>query len=153
MRTFLIPALLAMAAATANADAPLWLRDAAISPDGSAIAFTYKGDIFSVPVNGGAARQLTSNKAYESRPVWSPDGSKIAFRSDRMGSDDIFIMAKNGGKVTRLTTGTGTETPLAFLNDSTLLFSASEIPARNSVQAPFLGQTFTVDVNNPGLRP
>lgn len=142
-----------MAAATANADAPLWLRDAAISPDGSAIAFTYKGDIFSVPVNGGAARQLTSNKAYESRPVWSPDGSKIAFRSDRMGSDDIFIMAKNGGKVTRLTTGTGTETPLAFLNDSTLLFSASEIPARNSVQAPFLGQTFTVDVNNPGLRP
>ena len=67
-------------------EGPLWMRYSAISPDGSTIAFAYKGDIFTVPVTGGQARQITSNAAFDSRPVWSPDGSRIAFASYRMGS-------------------------------------------------------------------
>lgn len=53
-------------------EGPLWMRYSAISPDGSTIAFAYKGDIFTVPVTGGQARQITSNAAFDSRPVWSP---------------------------------------------------------------------------------
>ena len=55
---------------------PLWMRYPAISPDGTTIAFAYKGDIFSVPVSGGEARQLTTNAAFDSHPIWSPDGKK-----------------------------------------------------------------------------
>lgn len=80
------------------AETPLWLRDVAISPDGKSIAFTYKGDIYSVAPSGGEARQLTSDKAFDSKPVWTPDSRKIVFRSDREGSDDIFIMNANGGE-------------------------------------------------------
>lgn len=135
------------------AESPLWLRDAGISPDGKTIAFTYKGDIFTVAPSGGEARQLTSDDAYDSKPIWTPDGKRIVFRSDRMGSDDIYIMNSRGGKVTRLTTSSGSEQPLAFLNDSILLFSANEMPGRTSAQAPKMPQTYSLNVNRPGTRP
>lgn len=89
---------LASAASAANAaDAPLWLRYPAISPDGKTIAFCFQGDIFTVPANGGTATQLTSNPAYDTTPVWSPDGSSIAFASDREGSMDVYIVSAKGG--------------------------------------------------------
>lgn len=153
MKNILALTLVAAAAMPAAAEAPLWLRDAAISPDGKTVAFTFKGDIFTVPVAGGDARQLTSSKGHDSAPVWTPDGSRIAFASDRLGSEDIFIIDSRGGNARRLTTSSSGETPLAFINDSTLLFSANDMPARGSAQAPFLGQTFTVNVDRPAQRP
>ena len=66
MKKIIITLLSAAAAVSASAETPLWLRDAAISPDGKTVAFTYKGDIFTVPVSGGKARQITSNSAYDS---------------------------------------------------------------------------------------
>ena len=83
---------------------PLWMRYPAISPNGETIAFTYKGDIYTVPANGGKATQLTTHPAHDTRPVWSPDGSKIAFTSDRNGNFDIFVMDKEGGSPKQLTT-------------------------------------------------
>ena len=56
---------------------PLWLRKSAISPDGNTIAFAYQGDIFTVPAKGGEARQITANAAYDSDPLWTPDGKQI----------------------------------------------------------------------------
>ena len=55
-------AILAIASVVpvASAITPLWLRDVQISPDGSTIAFTYKGDIYTVPSRGGSATRLTS---------------------------------------------------------------------------------------------
>ena len=65
--------LLAAALATGSALAqenPSWVRKNSISPDGTKIAFSYKGDIFVVPVTGGRALQITTNEAYDSEPLW-----------------------------------------------------------------------------------
>ena len=57
-------ALLAMSATGLGAVTPLWMRDVKISPDGSQIAFTYKGDIYKVAATGGTAVMLTSLPSY-----------------------------------------------------------------------------------------
>lgn len=132
---------------------PLWLRNAAISPDGNSVAFTYKGDIFTVSSQGGRAHQLTTSQYYDSSPVWSLDGKHIVFTSNRRGSDDIYIMPSEGGTARRLTTKSGDETPLAFLPDGRLLFSANIMPDRTSAQAPFGAQTYVIDVEKPDARP
>ena len=49
-------------------DSPLWMRYCAISPDGGQIAFTYKGDIYTVPAVGGKALQITSNQGHDTHP-------------------------------------------------------------------------------------
>ena len=85
-------------------ETPQWVRRSAISPDGKTIAFSYKGDIFTVPTEGGQALQITSNRAYESDPLWTADGGKIVFSSYREGSKDVYITGKDGGAPTRLTT-------------------------------------------------
>lgn len=77
-------------AITSYATTPLWMRDVQISPDGTEIVFCYKGDIYKVPTEGGAATQLTTQDSYECTPVWSPDGKQIAFASDRNGNFDIL---------------------------------------------------------------
>src|SRR5436190_2010611 len=64
----------------------------AISPDAREIAFVSGGDIWIVPAGGGDARLLTSHAANESRPMYSPDGKRLAFMSDRAGSVDIWIL-------------------------------------------------------------
>ena len=101
----------------AGAATPLWLRDAKISPDGKEIVFTYKGDIYKVKTQGGEAVRLTALPSYESKPIWSPDGKKIAFASDRNGDNDIYIMDSNGGAAQRLTTNSAAEQPETFTPD------------------------------------
>ncbi len=125
-------------------DNPLWLRNTAISPDGSTIAFTYHGDIFTVPAAGGDAHQLTSSPAYDTAPVWSTDGKSIAFASDRLGSMDVFIVDAKGGTPRRVTTHSAAEKPLAFLNDSTVLFSAYIMPSAQAAQGPFQAQVYQI---------
>ncbi len=106
---------------------PLWMRYNAISPDGSTIVFSYQGDLFTVPVSGGHARQLTTNAAYDSQPVWSPDGQQIAFTSAREGSLDVYLINKEGGVPRRLTTHSGSEVPLGFLDSQTILLQCNSI--------------------------
>lgn len=111
---------------TSYAATPLWMRDIQISPDGTEIAFCYKGDIYKVPAKGGAATQLTTQDSYESNPIWSPDGRQIAFASDRYGNFDVFVMPANGGAAQRLTTNSTGETPSTFTPDGKyILFSAA----------------------------
>ena len=105
MKNLMIPALALFLSAAAQADdSPLWMRYCAISPDGQTIAFSYQGDIYTVPSSGGKARQLTTHPAHDTRPVWSPDGQRIAFASNRSGNFDVFLMNKEGGDPKRLTT-------------------------------------------------
>ncbi|WP_304507943.1 S41 family peptidase [Duncaniella muris] len=153
-RRNLLATLLAGAALGAGAVTPMWLRDVRISPDGSKIAFTYKGDIFTVPAKGGEATRLTANEAYEAMPVWSPDGSKIAFTSDREGNADIYIMDSRGGEATRLTFNSVAETPWAFTPDgSAVVYSASIQDAPGSLLFPSSWQTELYSVPVSGGRP
>ncbi len=139
--------------ASANENAPLWLRNSVISPDGNTIAFTYKGDIFTVPSQGGKANQLTTNPAYDTKPIWSPDGSKIAFVSDRLGSKDIYIVNSIGGEPTRLTTHSGNENIITFKDNNTILFSANVMPSAESTQFPGgFNQVYSVETQE-GSRP
>lgn len=94
-----------------------WFRQAAISPNGKTIAFTYKGDIYRVSTKGGDAVPLTVNAAWEGFPVWSADGKIIAFASDRHGSRDIFIMPSSGGIAKRLTYNNADDRPYDFTPD------------------------------------
>lgn len=148
--SFSLASLAAFADAT-DSQAPLWLRYPAISPDGKTIAFGYKGDIYTVPVTGGEARQITTNAAYDAMPVWSPDGTKIAFASDREGSLDVFVIPAKGGTAKRLTTNSANETPRAWLDNNTVIFSASLQPGRTAAQGQFMPQTYTVTLD--GKRP
>ena len=133
MKKILISAaLLAASIASQAQQSPLWMRHPAISPDGTTIAFTYKGDIYRVSAQGGEARQLTTNAAHDTHPIWSPDGKKIAFASNREGSLDIFVIDATGGTPTRLTTNSGNETPITFTDNEHVLFSADIMPTAQS---------------------
>ena len=104
---------------------PQWLRKSCISPDGKTIALAYQGDIFTVSAQGGTARQLTVNAAYDSDPIWTPDGKSIVFSSYRELSKDIYVMPAEGGAPLRLTTYSGNETPLAVSPDGFVYFIAN----------------------------
>ena len=129
---------------------PNWMRHSSISPDGSQIAFTYKGDIYKVNANGGKAQQLTFHSAHDYKAVWSNDGSKIAFASNRYGNFDIYVMNAEGGKATRLTFHSNDENPYTFTkNDKEVVFGALRQDDVNHRQYPHRSQSelYSVPVN------
>lgn len=130
----LLAALFASFAATAQ---PLWMRYCAISPDGQKIAFTYKGDIYTVDVNGGQAKQITTSASYDNNPIWSNDSKTIAYMTDVNGNFDIYTISANGGISKRITTNSVSEKPLAFSPDDKFIYYSAAIqdPAPN-VQYP-----------------
>ncbi|WP_152567342.1 S41 family peptidase [Porphyromonas sp. COT-290 OH860] len=144
----------ALGTATA-AEEPLWLRYPSISPDGTQIAFTYKGDIYTVPASGGEAKRLTAHEAYDSCPIWSPDGKQIAFVSDRnkLGVN-IYLMHAQGGQARQLTTHSGTETPYSFTPDGKhIVFKAQIQDEAKSTLFPSKGRTELYQVATTGGRP
>lgn len=142
MKKLLTCLALSFVAASSYAATPLWLRDVQISPDGTEIAFCYKGDIYKVPANGGTATQLTTQASYECSPIWSPDSKQIAFASDRNGNFDLFVMSADGGAARRLTTHSASEIPSTFTTDGNyILFSASIQDPANSALFPTSAMT------------
>ncbi len=135
MKRIVLSLLLGGGVLTAVAADALWMRDVRISPKGDRIAFGYKGDIYTVPVAGGEARRLTTLPSYESNPVWSPDGSKIAFASDRNGNFDVFVMNSDGGPAKRLTFNSAGEIPEAFSTDGKNVYFSAAIqnPAESAM--------------------
>lgn len=134
----LLASLTGSAAESTVTTRPLWMRDVQISPDGASIAFTYKGDIWVVPTQGGMARQLTATDYYETTPVWSPDGKSIAYACARHGNLDVFMIDVRGGRPQRLTSNSAAETPEAFSPDGkSIYFSAAiQAPATSAMFPP-----------------
>lgn len=63
-----------------------------VSPDGQTIVFELLGDLYTVPITGGAATPVTSGMAFDSQPRYSPDGTKLLFISDRSGSNNLWVI-------------------------------------------------------------
>ncbi|NNC71751.1 MAG: amidohydrolase, partial [Sphingomonadaceae bacterium] len=74
-----------------------------VSPDGQTIAFDLLGDIYTMPITGGSATAIASGLPWEVQPRFSPDGTRIAFTSDRGGGDNIWIMDRNGSNRRQVT--------------------------------------------------
>ncbi|HSJ31529.1 MAG TPA: hypothetical protein VK933_08850, partial [Longimicrobiales bacterium] len=113
------------AATPASAQGVPSFYEPGISPDGSQIAFVSGGDIWTVPSTGGAARLLVAHSAHESRPLYSPDGSMLAFNSNRHGAPDIFLMDLASGAVRRLTHDSGAEQLTGWSGDSEWVYFTS----------------------------
>lgn len=79
-----------------------YLTEPSISPDNKEIAFVSGGDIWTVSTSGGTAQILVSHEATEGRPVYSPDGKKLAFTSNRSGNMDIYVLDFATNNLTRV---------------------------------------------------
>ncbi|HEX8389527.1 MAG TPA: amidohydrolase, partial [Sphingomonas sp.] len=79
-----------------------WM-DLDVSPDGRTVAFTLLGDIYTVPIAGGAPTRIADGLAWEVHPRFSPDGRRIAFTSDRGGGDNIWVMNRDGSDKRQVT--------------------------------------------------
>jgi tricorn protease len=134
----------------ANAQTAKWLRYSAISPDGSTIVFTYKGDLYRVASSGGTALPLTLHEAHDFMPVWSKDGKSIAFASDRYGNFDVFVIPATGGEAKRLTYHSAAEYPYDFSADnSTVIFGSARMDVASNRQFPTGSQPelYSVGIN------
>ena len=78
-------------------------REPSINNDGTVVAFSFQGDIWTVPASGGKATRLTIHEAYEGHPQFSGDGKQIAFTAERYGNNDVFVINANGGVARRIT--------------------------------------------------
>ena len=67
-----------------------------ISPDGKTIVFELLGDLYTLPVAGGRAACIVCGLPFDSQPVFSPDGTRIAFISDRNGNENLWVANADG---------------------------------------------------------
>jgi Tol biopolymer transport system component/C-terminal processing protease CtpA/Prc len=99
----MLTALLLGATSFAQIQARPTFYEPAIRPDGAVIAFVSGGDIWTVPAVGGDATLLITHPAHESRPLYSPDGRRLAFVSERSGNGDLYVFDTRTAALTRVT--------------------------------------------------
>src|SRR5262245_21316185 len=90
----------AIAARVSTTDTRLLSQPAIIATH---VAFVYAGDLWSAKLDGSDVRRLTSDDGLESNPVFSPDGTQIAFSAQYEGNTDVYVMPADGGRPVRLT--------------------------------------------------
>ncbi|MEO0606809.1 MAG: S41 family peptidase [Pseudomonadota bacterium] len=114
-----------------------WFQAPAISPDGTTIAFAAHGDIWTVSSAGGNAIAVTRDNGWDGMPVWSRDGARLAFASDRNGNLDVFVMNADGTGLQRLTYHDANDYPSDFAPDgSGVLFASSRGQSAGSSYFP-----------------
>ncbi len=80
---------------TFDADEGTWMN-LDVSPDGRTVIFDLMGDIYTMPVEGGIATRIVAGSSFDMQPRFSPDGSRVAFISDRAGNWNIWTMDPDG---------------------------------------------------------
>jgi len=136
--------LLALFVAPATAqDSDPFMRHPSVHPDGDRIAFSYQGDLWTVPVGGGTPERLTIHEAYEGHPRWGPDGNQIAFTSDRYGNDDLYVMTAAGSTPERLTYHSTGDALGGWTPEGELLFTTR----RTYAQAEWSDEIYTVNAD------
>ena len=150
----LLTVLALAAAAAAGAAAQNAAQEARLlrfpATNGREIAFSYAGDLWTVPVEGGQARRLTSHIGYEMFARYSPDGKTIAFTAEYDGNREVYRMPAEGGEPVRLTyTSTNSRDDLGDRmgpNNMVLAWSPDgrKILYRNRIGDGFSGKLWTV---------
>jgi tricorn protease len=75
------------------------IESVGLSPKGERALFVARGDVFTAPIEKGPTRNLTdSSGAHDKWASWSPDGSQIAFISDKSGEEELYVIAQDGSK-------------------------------------------------------
>ncbi|MEM7080863.1 MAG: hypothetical protein AAF513_19775, partial [Pseudomonadota bacterium] len=87
-------------------DSATWLS-LDVAPDGATMVIEVSGNLYTLPIEGGSATPLAEGLAFDSQPKFSPDGSHIAFISDRDGSDELWVMELATGKARKLSKTSG----------------------------------------------
>lgn len=85
-----------------DTDEGTWMQ-VDVSPDGQTLVFDLLGDLWTLPIGGGEATALRTGAAWEWQPRFSPDGSRIAFVSDRGGADNVWSCARDGSDLRQIT--------------------------------------------------
>ncbi len=114
---------LAMASIAAAADAPLLLQKPTLSK--THIVFAYAGDLWTVPREGGDASRLTNGAGNETDPMFSPDGTLIAFTGEYDGNVDVFVVPAAGGVPKRLTWHPSADRALGWTPDGKRIIFSS----------------------------
>jgi tricorn protease len=111
----------------AQTETPTLLQKPTVN--GSQIVFVYAGDLWTVSREGGDAKRLTNGVGLETNPVFSSDGTMIAFTGEYDGNTDVYVMPATGGVPKRLTYHPGADLVSGWTNDGKRVLFAS---ARNS---------------------
>ncbi len=74
-----------------------------VSPDGKTIVFELLGDLYTLPIDGGEAKAITTGMAFDAQPCFAPDGKMIAFVSDRDGAENVWVARADGSEARPLT--------------------------------------------------
>lgn len=123
----------------AQENSPLLLQKPALSR--TQIIFVRAGDLWSVPRSGGDAARLTTGAGVETDPMFSPDGTQIAFTGEYDGNVDVFVMPAEGGFPKRLTYHPGDDIAVGWTPDGKQVLFRS---ARNSFS--YFDRLFTAPV-------
>lgn len=136
----LVLSLSAFAQAASEDAGPYLFRNPSISR--TEVVFEYGGDLWIAARSGGVARRLTSGPGAETNPVFSPDGTMIAFTGQYDGSVDVFVVAAAGGVPKRLTWHPGADQAVAWTPDSRRVVFTSN----RSSNTPRYAQLFSLPV-------